>query len=121
MSLTLKLDNNGDLDFVNNNFVLVTGITALRDRIFTNLRTFQGEWFLDPALGVPYFEQVFGKQVNVGALYTIFSGAIRRTRGVAALNRLEFDLNNSTRQLNIQFNVTANDGVKLEETFVIGV
>jgi hypothetical protein len=121
MSTTLRLADDGDLDFVDNNFVLTTGITALRDRLFTNVRTFQGEWYLDPTLGVPYFQQVFEKQVNVGVLYTIFSGVLRRTKGVAAVNQLTFELNNANRELLIQFSVTADDGTILEEQITLGV
>jgi hypothetical protein len=116
MSTTLKLNDAHDLDIVNNNFVVVDGITALRDRLATNLKTFQSEWYLDPTLGIPYFEQVFTKAVNVGVLYTIFSGVIRRTEGVAAVNSLVFDQDNANRVLTITFSVTADDGTILEET-----
>jgi len=120
MSLTLKLDDNNDIDLVNNNFVLISGVNALRDRLATNLRTFQGEWYLDTTLGIPFFEQVFKKAVNVGALYTIFSGAIRRTAGVSAINSLQFDQDNATRNLDITFSVTADDGTILEDTITLG-
>lgn len=116
MSTTLKLNDAHDLDIVNNNFVVVDGITALRDRLATNLKTFQNEWYLDPTLGIPYFEQVFTKAVNVGVLYTIFSGVIRKTEGVAAVNSLVFDQDNANRVLTITFSVTSDDGTILEET-----
>jgi hypothetical protein len=116
MSTTLKLNDAHDIDLVNNNFVVVDGINALRDRLATNLKTFQGEWYLDPTLGIPYFSQVFTKAVNVGVLYTIFSGVIRRTVGVAAVNSLVFDQDNANRVLTITFSVTADDGTILEET-----
>ena len=116
MTTTLKLNDAHDLDIVNNNFVVVDGITALRDRLATNLKTFQSEWYLDPSLGIPYFEQVFSKAVNVGVLYTIFSGVIRRTEGVAAVNGLQFEQDNPNRVLTMTFSVTADDGTILEES-----
>lgn len=118
---TLKLTDANDLAIENNNLVVVSGIVALRDRLATNLRTFQGEWFLDTQLGIPYFSQVFKKQINVGALYTIFSSVLSRTVGVKAVNKLVFDLNNATRELAVQFSVTADDGTILEENISLGV
>jgi len=120
MSITLKLNDAHDLDIVNNNFVLIDGVNALRDRLVTNLKTFQGEWYLDTSLGVPYFQQVFAKAVNVGVLYTIFSSVLRRTEGVAAVNSLEFDQDTANRVLSITFSVTANDGTILEDDISLG-
>lgn len=121
MSSTLQLNDDFDLDIQNNNFVLVDGISALRDRLRTNLRTFKGEWYLDPQLGVPYFSTVFKKPVNFGALNTVFSNIIRGTEGVKSLNSLSLDLNSSTRELTVDFRVSADNGTILEETFSVGV
>lgn len=121
MSKNFLLDDDYNFKFENNNIVLGTGVDTLVDRLRMNLSTFQGEWFLDANLGIPYIQQVFKKPVNVGALYTIFSSAIRSTEGVKSLTKLEFDTDKSERKLSISFSVVADDNTQLEDTIALEV
>ena len=120
MSTTLALDDDYDLDIQNNNFVVITGIDALRQRLRMNLSTFLGEWYLDPDLGMPYFSQVFKKNVSIGTLNSIFRQEITATEGVKSLNSINFTQELATRTLLVSFNVTASDGTVLEDNVAVG-
>ena len=120
MSQTLKLTDDYNFLFENNNLVLATGTDALIDRLKTNLKLYKGDWYLDTNLGVPYIEKVFKKQTNVGALYSIFGNIILGTEGVKSINKLQFDQDKETRKLIVTFNITSDEGVQLEDSATIG-
>lgn len=122
MSTTLELDDDFDLVVEENNFKLITGPNALVQRLETNLQCFAGEWFLDQNLGIPYFQQIFRqkKQIDIGAIASVFREAILDTEGVRAIQNLELDFEDQTRQLSVTFRVDATDAT-IEETINISV
>lgn len=122
MSTTLELDDDFDLVVEENNFKLITGPNALVQRLETNLQCFAGEWFLDQNLGIPYFQQIFRqkKQIDIGAIASVFREAILDTEGVRAIQSLELDFEDQTRQLSVTFRVDATDAT-IEETINISV
>lgn len=122
MSTNLSFDDDFNLVMDANNWVLVNGVDALRQRLVANLQAFQGEWFLDPALGVPYFQTVFRRRkgVDLGLISTVFRDAILNTDGVKSIQNLEIDLNEATRVLTVTFRVDATDGT-IEESLTMEV
>lgn len=75
--------------------------TAVAQHIAIRLRTFFGEWFLDTAQGVPYFEIVMVKNPDLSQISGIFRAVILETPGVAYIDRLNLDHDKATRVLNI--------------------
>lgn len=53
--------------------------------LYTQFRFFQGEWFLDPALGIPYYQSILGIKVALPVVAQIFRQVITGCPGVAAL------------------------------------
>ena len=81
----------GDLELTEQGqLVLVTGQEEIRQHSAQRLRTFRSEWFLDTALGIPYFDEIFEKGQNVNDIDAIFISEILGTPGVIRL--LDFDL-----------------------------
>lgn len=109
--------DSGDLDIVNNQLVIVRGADEVRQRIIQRLRTIQGEWFLDRRVGVPYFGNIFVKQVVPSNVNAIIQTTIIETPGVFELISYEADLS-SARVLTIAFSarVTDNEIIEITET-----
>lgn len=65
-------------------FVVVAGrptfvenIEAKGQQVRIRLKTIQGEYFLDPNLGIPYFQDILVKNPNLQFIEFIFSDALR--------------------------------------------
>jgi len=110
MSQFLVKDD-GDIDIANNNFVVTSGVTEIRQRLLQNIRTFLGEWFLDTTLGVPYYEIVFEKGAPANLVEDTFKDVILSTEGIIEL--IEFkplDLDTTTRSLTVDFHAASLEG-----------
>lgn len=85
-------------------------LEALRQRIVIRLRSFQGDWFVDTTIGVPYFQQILGARgAGVEALAgTILRGVIEDTPGVLSVDT--FSVSFSARMITIDFTATADLG-----------
>ena len=122
MSTSLSITNGFELDFSDNNCVPVAGPEAFRQRLLTNIKFFQGECFLNPSLGVPYFQNVLKRKkgLDIGTLSTIFREAILQTEGTKSIQKLEIDFDGATRVLTVSFRVDATDGT-IDESITMGV
>jgi hypothetical protein len=119
----IKLDvNTGDLVFENGDLVLATGADAIAQHLKIRLRMFEGEWFLDPRQGLPYFRQILQKTPDVSSIGGIFRQAILETPGVESITRLDVELNRQTRALSINFTAKVDAGEELTfDEFIIEV
>jgi hypothetical protein len=77
------------------------------------LRFFTKDWFLDPAAGIPYFDEILKKRPNLAYVEQLLQREILDTEGVLEL--LEFQLSLSAqRQLSVSFRArTVEDDVNL--------
>lgn len=98
-----KLDAFGDLDLSTNDLVLLEGADAIAQHLLLRLNIFQGEWFLDQRIGIPYYEQILIKSPNLIAVRGIFRQAITSTPGVEQLERIDLDFDRSRRELSLSF------------------
>jgi hypothetical protein len=118
--MDLKLDSvTKDIQIVDGNPSLTSGIDAIRQHLQMRMSTFRGEWFLDPTVGVPYFDDVFKKNPDLTILNAVFTKAILDTPGVVSLTTLSFDLQ-TDRSLVVTFQAVTTDGV-LSYSGLVGV
>jgi hypothetical protein len=83
-------DDTGDLDVQSNQWMLVGGIESIRQDLQQKFRLFLGEWFLDPTVGIPYFQKIFNtKNPPYSVLESIFRSQALATRGVLAVTSLK--------------------------------
>lgn len=76
MDLALDPDTH-DIMFANGAvFVTQRLVDIVAQRLKISLYTFLGEWFLDTSIGVPYFQQIFGKVRKKSTVDIIFQGII---------------------------------------------
>lgn len=105
----------GDLLLINGDFVFTSdvdprGTNPVNQDIFTRLRTFEGEWFLDTTTGVPWFQLIFAKGTPQASIDNALQAAILETPGVTALLTYSFSLNRGARAATVNFLVDTTAG-----------
>jgi hypothetical protein len=61
----LKLSEDHDLVIAQGDLSLLNSEASVaKQTLKINLLMYQGEWFLDNTIGVPYFQEIFGKVTN---------------------------------------------------------
>jgi len=101
----IGLDNDNNLVINNGVLSIISGAEEYRQAVRSALLTFQGEWFLNPLLGVPYYQQIYDKFLERSALRSIFSSQIKSVQGTTGVGSITFELDTSNRELTVNFTV----------------
>lgn len=80
-------------------------------RVDCMLRTVRGEWWLDPTIGVPYFEEILKKNPDMSVVRQAFASVILSVPGVQEITRLEIKFLKATRALRVDFEVKGTDAI----------
>ena len=107
----IALDVNGDWEVSNGDLQLIGDGPAIIQAIKIALEFFQGEWFLDQSVGIPFWQEVLVKRPDVNQIVGIFRKAILGVVGVQAIESLALTWDKSARQLTVKFAVQANVGL----------
>lgn len=75
----LALDDAGNL-------MTVTDAHAVGQHVRQRLRTHRGEWFLDTQAGVPWLDQVLGRQYDPTLAEAVIKAEIAATAGVTGIS-----------------------------------
>lgn len=113
MSDVRLADNGNDVVFVNGDLQIVTGREAVAQHLRIRLRFFRGTWFLNRLEGMPYYELILVKRVDIATITSIYQKVITETPGVATVENLRLDLDRVTRKLSVSFQATTTDGENL--------
>lgn len=104
-----------DITTKNNNLRMTETTTEwLAAKIEAKLKTFYGEWFANQSIGIPYFEEILKKQVDIDNVQVLFSDEIKNTTGVAELVSFSIDYDTGTRDYRYTFAVLADSGDLVE-------
>jgi hypothetical protein len=107
------LNSQGDLDISTGNFIVRTDIPTVAAHKLTCLfRFFQGEFFADSRLGIPYFTYVFVKNPDLGVIRRIFQRVIEFVPEVTNVSG-DIQFITTTRQLIASFIVRVSTGAIL--------
>jgi hypothetical protein len=106
----LQIGSDQDLALVNGDLALCTFENEIPQLIKRRLRFFQGEWFLDESLGVPYFEEILVKNPSPIAVDGIFKRTIVETPGVIDLLSFDMDYDGPTRKFTLSFEARSVNG-----------
>lgn len=110
--IDLKLETTyHDLDIVNYDLQLVSGIDQVRQKIENRLQFFFGEWFLDNTQGTKLYEIVFVKNPNLSLIASTFKTTILDTTGVVSIIEYNQVYDPSLRKLTVDFKVNTIYGV----------
>lgn len=116
----------GDMLLDDGDAVLLDDISdETAQRLHVGFRFFKGEWFLDLREGVPYFDEIFADRPDDRVIRAVFGSVIRNTEGVAAVERLEYQIDNTTGRLTLSFQARLDDGSLFDSTefgpFIVAV
>ena len=89
-----------------------TPVEVVAQRLSIRLQSFLGEWFLNTAYGIPYWQRILGKKISKTAVDRIFQEQILSERGVREIASFSSTLQN--RQYEMSFRVRAIDGATSE-------
>lgn len=107
----LKLDTTGDLALTaTGDLAVVEGLDAVTQRLRFALQHFKGEWILDEAYGVPWFQDVLKKNPNPVVVDAVLKQVILATPGVLALESLDLDWDRARRRLTVRFSALTTHG-----------
>ncbi|MNG96778.1 hypothetical protein D3C79_558580 [compost metagenome] len=111
MDLRLEPDAH-DILFVNGE-TPVTQLTSevVAQRLKITLFTFWGEWFLNRNIGVPYYQQIFGKVRRKSTIDTIMQGIIYDDPDVIEILTFTSDLD-AHRKYTMTFTVRVSDNTE---------
>lgn len=109
--IDLLIDGSGDLVLEGIDLQLVSGSRATAQRLTQKFRLFRGEWFLNRAAGVPWFENILGSkdprsEIVSGILRTV----ILTDPGVAELTGFELGYAGLNRRLTVGMTARAVNG-----------
>lgn len=115
LALTLAVDPDniveGDLHLESGQLHFWDGDEQRLQSMVTLLRFDLGEWFLNSAEGVPWFEQVLVHNPNMRAVREILRRVLLLTPGALEVTRLELTRNRVKRTLAVDFDVRFADRV----------
>ncbi len=120
--MDIKLTNTNDIDLTTGDLVLLDGIEAVAQHLRIRFRFYQGEWYLDTRIGMPYFQIILLKGARINIITEIFRKAILDTPGVEKLYSLDLSYDGATRVLSVEFEADiegSDETIRFEEEFII--
>jgi hypothetical protein len=82
---------------------LVVGADEVAQHLGVGLRLFRGEWYLDDAAGVPYYQSFFVAGPNTRTIETTLRQEIQGDIDVDSLGEFDLELDRPTRKLSVSF------------------
>ena len=109
--MNVGLNEFNDIYVVDGDLPLVTQLEEIRQMVGQVLRSFQGDWFLDLDLGMPYYQTIFEKATSVSDIEGIFLRKIAEIPGILDITKFDLDYDTRNRGLNIIFTAKTTDGI----------
>ena len=102
--------NGNDFRIVNGDLAVIENSDSVKQEVIERLQSFSHEWFLDEE-GLPYFDELTGKNVNVGHIKSIILDTITNTNGVYSVEEFEllYDTESRTTIANIIIRTVYNE------------
>lgn len=106
--LDVKIGDDNVVVFENGDLVLVSGLDAIVQGCRIVLQMFQGEWFLNLDVGIPYWQSILGQKpaVAIAAARIFFRRELEAVEGVERVTKLDISYTGATRTLSITWQVT---------------
>jgi hypothetical protein len=108
--MDLALNENHDLDLFNGDLFLVSEVDAVTQYLKQRMKLFLGEWFLDEASGIPYFDRILVKNPNLVEIDAIFKNEILSTPGVVELLEFSINIDGQARSMRLAFRARSREG-----------
>lgn len=95
------------------NLAVVTNAHAVGQHIRQCLMTYRGEWFLNPATGVPWLDQVMGRRFDPALAEAVLKAAVYRVDGVREITSFGIGFQMDRRNLDYR-NITVTTDYEME-------
>lgn len=89
----------------------IEGADRIRQSVLIHLNTWLGEWFLDTSHGVPYLENVLGKNRRPEIVEAVIRAQILSVQGVKSIKSFIIDMQSPTRKTAITFSADTTEGL----------
>lgn len=99
----------GDILVEDGEVVIYEDLLFIRQTIACRLRFGKGEWFIDEAEGVPYYQVVLRKNPDLSVIRALFKRVILSVPGVTSVPTITLALD-ATRTLSVAFEAVCRDG-----------
>lgn len=99
-----------DLVFVDGELQLISGPSEVGQRIKITLLAQLGEWLFDTLFGVPYLQEIFVKDPDLGAIEARLRGIIFSIEGVESIDSFELIYDPVARTATVNGQVSTIDG-----------
>lgn len=98
------LFENGDLNLLNSE------AKVAKQTLKINLLLYRGEWFLDTSIGVPYFEEIFGKTSTTLLVDNIIQETTKQSYNIDRITSFSSSLSDDRRYVVDKLEATTLDG-----------
>lgn len=106
------LNINNDIIYESGKFKTVENAAETVQYIRSKLLLYKGEWFLNINAGIPYFQEIFTRPVNLANIESIFKSTILNTPNINKLVEFSMDYKKSpNRKLTITFSAETTYGL----------
>jgi hypothetical protein len=92
-----------DIHLINGQRARVTGAAQVRQLVISRLKHFSGSWFLNTSSGIPYFQDIFVRPINLPRAELLLIQEINETVGVSELLSFNIVYDRKTRHLLVGF------------------
>lgn len=99
-------DDLGDLAIVNGDFATVADAAAVPQGIACRVGLFRGEYWLDESEGVPWLDEILGRNRDPLVVRALITDAIATTPDVTEVVGAALELDGATRLASIRYTVT---------------
>lgn len=110
---------NGDLVFEKGDLVMVEGADELRQTVYIGMQTNQGEWFLNPEIGIRHASFVGKKPNDEEMRAEIIRGAMQDER-IQSVEDIAIERDTRARKVSVTFRAIATSGETVEVEVSIG-
>lgn len=99
-----------DIAVENYDGVIIDGLEQIAQNVAIRLRMFQGEWFRDTRLGLPYYSDSFTK-ADQTTVDTYIKTVIKDTPGINEIISFESNYDSANRSYSVSFKANTIYGV----------
>lgn len=112
----------GDIDTSFGDLILTTGSEEIKQNIRIRLRFFQGEWFLNTDIGIPYFRSFFIKNPNLALIRSIIREAVEGVPKIQSVTKVNTEIMTGSRELKVNIEATTdlNEILQFEDILIFG-
>lgn len=116
--MNLKLDSNTWDIIIGRGAERVEGVEFTAQMVRSRLQTVLGEWEPVPTLGMPWFDSVFTKAIDISIIQSLVVDEIRKVAHVIDVTTMDLNLDKRSRMLYINFTAMSDWG-EISDTITV--